>query len=192
MKKIEVVPYDLMWSAEFKKAKYFYEDWLKDVDVEVVHVGSTSIKGLWAKPILDIDIIVNTPDDNIKVIHLLEQAGYIHRGIMGIEGREAFKYKADNPHISWMSHHLYVCLRSSESLTNHLLLRSHLRNNSLAVQEYSQLKRYLAELYPFDIDAYVEGKTKLITRFLEAEGMDSISIEKIEIANKKNNSNNKP
>ena len=187
MKKIEVVPYDLIWPIEFEKAKYFYENWLKDVDVEVVHVGSTSIEGLWAKPILDIDIIVNTPDDNMKVIHLLEQAGYIHRGIMGIEGREAFKYKADNPHINWMTHHLYVCLRNSESLTNHLLLQSHLRNNPKAIEEYSQLKRHLAKVYPFDIDAYVEGKTKLITEFLEAQGMDSTSIEKIEIANKKNN-----
>lgn len=105
---------------------------------------------------------------------------------MGIEGREAFKYKDDNPHITWMAHYLYVCLSSSESLANHLLLLSHLRKNPIAIEEYSQLKRDLAKQYPYDMAAYVEGKTKLITGYLTAQGMNSSSIERIEAANKRN------
>lgn len=73
MKKIQVLPYDSLWPIEFEKAKKFYDHWLKDVKVEVVHVGSTSIKGLWAKPILDIDIIVAHPSDSLKVIQLLKK-----------------------------------------------------------------------------------------------------------------------
>lgn len=185
MKKIRVEEYNPMWKLEFEKAKFFYEELLKEVDSEVVHVGSTSVEGLWAKPILDIDIIVNNAMDSEQVIELLESVGYSHIGNLGIEGREAFKYLDDNSHIKWMEHHLYVCIRGNENLRNHLLLQKHLRNNKNAVEEYSKLKCELAEKHPNDIDSYVDGKTELITSFLKAEGMDKDELERIESINKK-------
>jgi len=158
---------------------------LKAVDSEVVHVGSTSVEGLWAKPILDIDIIVDNTYDSKRAIKLLENAGYTHIGNLGIEGREAFKYSDDNQNIRWMDHHLYVCIRGTENLRNHLLLQKHLRNNKEAVQKYSELKRELALKYPNDIDSYIENKTELITSFLKAEGMDLGALSIIESINKK-------
>lgn len=53
-----VVPYDAKWRVEFQKAYNFYCELLEGLNVTVEHVGSTSVAGLWAKPILDIDIIV--------------------------------------------------------------------------------------------------------------------------------------
>lgn len=185
MKKIIVEKYNPIWKEEFEKAKSFYEKLLEEVDAEIVHVGSTSVEGLWAKPILDIDIIVNDTVDSEKVIKLLESVGYIHVGNLGVEGREALKYSDDNPHIKWMEHHLYVCIRGSENLRNHLLLKKHLCSNKKAVEEYSKLKRELAEKYPNDIDSYIDGKTELIASFLKAEGMDKDELERIKSINKK-------
>lgn len=183
MKEIQVVKYNPNWKFEFEKAKAFYEDLLQGIKAEVVHVGSTSIEGLWAKPILDIDIIVNNQQDTNKVIELLESVGYMHVGNLGIEGREAFKYTIDNEYINWMEHHLYLCLRGHASLQNHLLLKRHLRKNKKAVEAYSRLKRELAKEYANDIDSYIDKKTELITRFLKEEGMDDDSLTNIKEAN---------
>lgn len=184
--KIKVVPYDLNWKTEFAKAKDFYQRILNGLDVEIEHVGSTAVEGLYAKPIIDIDIIV--PDAGVRdeVIERLEQAEYIHEGDLGIVGREAFKYKEDNPNITWMKHHLYVCMAGCDSLENHMMIRRHLRNNPDAVKAYGEIKLQLAQAHPNDIDSYVEGKSKLLRSFLEKEGMNMEALEQIENANKKN------
>lgn len=185
MKKIQVVAYNPKWKLEFEKAKTEFEKLLCDVETEILHVGSTSIEGLWAKPILDIDIVVGNERDSKRAIELLESVGYRHVGNLGVEGREAFKYEEDNNWIQWMEHHLYVCLSGCGNLRNHLLLQKHLRKHKEAVEAYSQLKRKLAERYPDDMDFYIDGKTELITGFLKAEGMDSEELERIEAINKK-------
>jgi len=185
MRKIIVEKYNPEWKTEFEKAEAFYQDLLKDVEVKIEHVGSTSVVGLWAKPILDIDIIVKDTIDSQRVIELLAGVGYIHIGNLGIEGREAFKYVENNPNIKWMEHHLYVCLNSCENLQSHLLLRNHLRCNKEAVEAYSEIKRQLAKEYPNDIDSYIDGKTDLITGFLRAEGMNVDELDRIESINKK-------
>jgi GrpB-like predicted nucleotidyltransferase (UPF0157 family) len=185
MNKIVIETYNENWKIEFDKAYKFYKNLLKDIEVQIEHVGSTSVKNLMAKPILDIDIIVNNANDNNRVIKLLETVGYTHRGNLGIEGREAFSYDVDNKNIHWIDHHLYVCLKGCNNLKNHLLLRDYLRNNPTAIKEYSDLKRSLANKYPYDIDLYVEGKTSLITSFLEACGMDCDELKNIVKINKK-------
>lgn len=185
MRKIEVVPYNPIWNEEFNKSKQFYEELLSDLEIKVEHVGSTSIIGLSAKPILDIDIIVEDEKTRLSVIQKLESVGYSHLGTMGVEGRDAFSYEEDNPKITWMDHHLYVCMANSINLKNHLLLKKHLENNKEAVRKYSELKKKLAEKFPNNIDAYIDGKTKLISSFLEIEGMDKQSLGTIEKINTK-------
>ncbi|PAB60319.1 GrpB family protein [Anaeromicrobium sediminis] len=185
MRVIEVVPYDSKWEKEFKKAKEFYSKILKELNVEIEHVGSTSVEGLQAKPILDIDIIVQTQKESHRVIKALEEVGYEHIGNMGIEGRDAFLYDKGNPQLTWIQHNLYVCIKGSESLNNHLLLRNHLKKNKEAVEKYGALKKELAKRYPNDIDSYVEGKSELIASFLHAEGMSKEALLRIENANKK-------
>ncbi len=138
--------------------------------LKVEHVGSTSVEGLLAKPILDIDIIVENDLDSKRVIDLLENVGYTHEGNLGIEGREVLKYKENNQFIQWMDHHLYVCLNDCENLKSHLLVRDHLRNNKDSVEAYSELKRKLAEEFSDDIDLYIDGKTDLLTEILKQEG----------------------
>lgn len=58
----------------------------------IEHVGSTSVKGLWAKPIIDIDVVISDNKLLPQVIYKLKHIGYQYEGNLGIEGREVFRY----------------------------------------------------------------------------------------------------
>jgi GrpB-like predicted nucleotidyltransferase (UPF0157 family) len=183
MKDIIVVEHNPKWEDEYNKAKSFYEKIMSDIDVEIVHVGSTSVKDLWAKPVLDIDIIVDCEEDSKRAIKALVNIGYIHVGNRGIPGREAFTYDEENFNLNWMEHHLYVCLKGNENVINHLLLKKHLIKSKKDRDAYSNLKRKLAKKYPNDIDSYVYYKTALILSFLKEEGMNMEELKRIEEEN---------
>ncbi|ERJ12129.1 GrpB family protein [Haloplasma contractile] len=173
---IVVEDYNPEWEKQFNELKSVYKTKLKHIDIQIEHVGSTSVPGLAAKPIIDIDIIVENQDDVRKVINCLQVLGYEHQGDLGINGREAFKRKSEAvPYVqeydAWCRHHLYVCIRGIPSLENHLRLRNYLRDNENAVREYGKLKKSLAVKYPNDIDSYIEGKTSFITNILTKVGM---------------------
>jgi len=89
----------------------------------------------------------------------LAKIGYRHEGDLGIPGREAFKYEGKE-HL--MKHHLYVCAKDSDELKRHLAFRDYLRSHPEAVKEYSRVKTEGAELYPYDIDKYIDHKSPFI------------------------------
>ena len=83
--------------------------------MSVEHVGSTAVPGLAAKPIIDMDVVVAAPDNLSEAIERLATLGYVHRGNLGIDDREAFDSPQGLP-----AHHLYLCLGESAALANHL------------------------------------------------------------------------
>jgi GrpB-like predicted nucleotidyltransferase (UPF0157 family) len=137
-----------------------------DIAVAVEHVGSTSVPGLAAKPIIDIDLVVASAADVSVAIERLAMIGYDHQGNLGIEGREAFKSPPEPP-----QRYLYVCVRGGTALQNHLMLRDYLRSNSDAAAEYGRLKKQLAAQFPTDIDHYIDGKTDFILAVLRRTGL---------------------
>jgi GrpB-like predicted nucleotidyltransferase (UPF0157 family) len=79
-----------------------------DLDAQVEHVGSTSVPGLAAKPIIDVDVVVASADDVPAAIERLRSRGYVYQGDKGIKGREAFLWpRGARPH------HLYVVVREA-------------------------------------------------------------------------------
>ncbi len=129
----------------------------------IAHIGSTSVPGLAAKPILDIDLIISSRLHLPEMVQILTDLGYIHQGDKGIPGREAF---ADSTQSTRPSHHLYLCAVDSAPLHQHLLLRDYLRNQPERAAAYGQLKQDLAKRYPHDRSAYTGAKTQLINRLL--------------------------
>ncbi|XMB87320.1 GrpB family protein [Mycoplasmatota bacterium WC44] len=170
MSKIIVVDYDPKWKEIFENYKVQYLEIMKDIEVDIQHVGSTSINGLAAKPIIDIDIIVEEDYSLECVIEKLKILGYKHRGDLGITGREAFKLKQPNSKFEYQ-HNLYAGKRESLGIQNHLKFRNYLRHNPKDVREYSKLKKGLARDYEFDIDSYIDGKTDFIVGILKCCGM---------------------
>ena len=161
MRNIVVVPYNSDWENEFERIKSELVSMLSDI-ISVEHVGSTSVPGLYAKPIIDIDIVIEKENFD-KVKEQLAKAGYFHVGDLGIIGREAFKYQ-DKSHL--MEHHLYVCDKDSDELRRHLALRDFLRDNVEYCKKYSDIKLEMAIKYPHDIDAYILGKQSVILEIL--------------------------
>lgn len=157
-KHIVVLPYDEEWKQDFINIKNEIMDAIGTLAIAIEHVGSTSVVGLSAKPIIDIDVVVK-PGDVEKTIRALENIGYIHEGNLGIEGREAFAYEGKE-HLQ--AHHLYVCPENSEELKRHLAFREYLRANQVAREKYGSIKLEAAKLYPDDIEKYIEYKSPII------------------------------
>ena len=175
---IVVVPYDPEWPSRFEAIRARIQPALGDVALSIEHVGSTSVPGLAAKPVIDIDVIVASPDDVPVAIQRLATVGYSHRGDLGVPGREAFS-APDGA----IAHHLYVCPQGVLALRNHLAVRHHLRSHPEAVEAYGALKRRAAAEVD-DIDAYIEAKTPLILRFLAAEGLSKDDLAAVEGVNR--------
>jgi GrpB-like predicted nucleotidyltransferase (UPF0157 family) len=162
-RRIEVVPYDPAWKTAFEDLKAMLEGILGDLALAIEHVGSTSVEGLAAKPIIDIDIVMESYDVFPAIVARLAGAGFEHRGDLGIAGREAFKRTFDDGH---MAYHLYVCPRDGREYLQHIALRDYLRTHDDARDEYAALKQANAEKFRHDIDGYIEGKSGFIRGIL--------------------------
>ena len=167
--KVIVLPYDEAWESAFELIKSEIEAALGDLMLRAEHVGSTSVKGMSAKPCIDIDVVIRDYSVFDDVVQGLNAIGYIHEGDLGIKGREAFKY-ADKPHL--MTHHLYVCPSDSDELHRHVTFRDYLRGNPEAVKRYSQVKEKAAELFPNDIDGYIQYKSSCIEQLYRECGLE--------------------
>ena len=132
---------------------------LGQLAIGIEHVGSTSVEDLSAKPIIDIDVVIEDYTVLEEVVSALGAIGYQHEGNLCIPGREAFKYDGKD-HLR--KHHLYVCPADSPELKRHVSFRDYLRTHSDAVREYSHIKEEGAKRYPNDIERYIEHKSPFI------------------------------
>ena len=158
-KEVVVLPYDDAWKSDFAAIRDELNTVLKDLALRIEHVGSTSVEGLSAKPVIDIDVVIRDRSVLPDVVSALGKIGYSHEGNLGIPGREAFKYEGKE-HLR--KHHLYVCAQDAEELRRHITFRDYLRSDPDAVAEYSRIKEEGAALYPHDIDGYIGYKAPFI------------------------------
>lgn len=166
--KVIVEDYNKSWMDDFAKIKAKLESILGQTAISVEHVGSTSVVGLSAKPIIDIDVVIDTIADLQEAVKKLEINGYIYEGDLGIADRYAFKYEGKH-HLNL--HHLYVCPQNSEELHRHITFRNFLRNHPEAVAEYSRIKKKGAKLYPNNIEKYIEFKSACIAELYKKCGL---------------------
>ncbi len=162
-RRIEVHPYDPAWKTVFLELQAMLQGILGDLALSIEHVGSTSVEGLAAKPIIDIDVVMESYEAFSAIVERLAAAGYEHRGDLGIAGREAFKRTFED---GFMSYHLYVCPKDGEELRRHLALRDYLRTHPDARDAYGALKMANAEKFRYDIDGYIEAKGPFIRDIL--------------------------
>ncbi len=127
---------------------------------QVHHVGSSSVPGLKAKPVIDILLEVYPLPKPEVGIPALEKLGYEYKGEAGIAGRLFFR---NNPR----TRHVHVVEAGTNEFTrDHLLFRDYLRANVGASTRYENLKLELAQQHPSDREAYLRGKTDLIRELL--------------------------
>lgn len=166
--KVIVLPYDKKWKSDFEAIRKEIIAAIGDLIIGIEHVGSTSVEGLSAKPYIDIDVVIKDYSVFNTIVSKLEAIGYIYEGNLGIEGREAFKY-FNKPHLQ--THHLYVCPQQSKELHRHLTFRDFLRSNPEAVKKYGAVKEKAAQLFPDDIEKYIEYKSPCIEELYKMCGL---------------------
>ena len=158
---VEVVPYSPAWAAGFERVAADLRVGLQGVpSTQVEHVGSTAVRGLAAKPILDIDVLVDG-EQMTAAVAVLESLGYVHRGDLGVTDREAFAAPDDDPR-----RHVYVCRRGTLHVRNHLAVRDVLRARPDLRDEYGAVKLALAADPEMDIDTYIARKSDVLQKVL--------------------------
>lgn len=161
---VRVVPYDPMWKQEFLKIKAMIMDCIGDLINSVDHIGSTAIEGLAAKPVIDIDVVIDSYEVFPTVKERLSKIGFEHEGNLGVEGREAFKRTFID---DFMPYHMYVCPKDGKGHLEHITFLKYLRNHPDAMYAYGKLKLELAEQYKTDINSYVKGKADFVENILQ-------------------------
>lgn len=165
---VEVVAYSPDWPRHFGHIAAGLRVALVNVpSAAVEHVGSTSVPGLAAKPIIDIDVVVDG-EDVAAAVAALASVGYVHRGDLGVADREAFKAPDEDPR-----RHVYVCRRGTLSVRNHLAVREVLRERPDLRNEYGAVKIALSTEPDMDIDTYIARKSAVLQKVLAVSSLTS-------------------
>lgn len=175
---VVVVDHDPRWAVVFEELRSRIWPVVSDLAISIEHVGSTSVPGLAAKPIVDMSIVARR-EAVPALIERLATIGYVHRGNLGIEDREAFFNPSGLP-----DHNLYLGPRDGLGLRNQLAVRDHLRTHPEVARTYGELKKRLAVEHPDDILSYIAGKTDLILEMLRRSGLSATELEAIESVNR--------
>jgi GrpB-like predicted nucleotidyltransferase (UPF0157 family) len=158
---IEVVPYDPAWPARFAAWRGRIEGALGDPALRVEHVGSTSVPGLAAKPVVDIQVSVADIEDEPGYVPALERAG------VQLRSRDAeHRYFRPFPGAS-REVHVHVCDAGGRWEREHLLFRDYLRSDPAACRRYAVAKYEAAARWPDDRIAYTDAKNDVILDVLE-------------------------
>jgi GrpB-like predicted nucleotidyltransferase (UPF0157 family) len=161
---VRLEPHNELWHEQFANERDRLLAAIGDHSLPIEHIGSTSVCGIAAKPILD--IMIGTPEFGpvLTFVHDLEAIGYEYKGENGIPGRHYFGKGVPR------TVHLNVVRCGGHFWLSHLTFRDHLKQNPIAAREYEQLKRSLAERYPSDREAYTNGKEDFV-RSIIAQAM---------------------
>lgn len=161
---VRLADYSEAWPKRFEAERRRIEASLGPTACRVEHVGSTAVPGLAVKPIVDIMVTVDDPDDESSYVPRLEQAGYVLRAREA--GHRMFRTPARDVHV-------HVWPAASEHERRHLVFRDWLRSNPADRDEYERTKRQLAGRWR-DMNYYARAKADIIERIMQrAEGSAS-------------------
>jgi GrpB-like predicted nucleotidyltransferase (UPF0157 family) len=165
---VVVAGYDRRWRALFDDVREELTTALGPSILEVHHIGSTAVPGLCAKPILD--VLVSVPDFSraVELVPRLASLQFEFRRDEEIPDRHYFRRP---PGGAIRTHHLSMAEPTSRYHIVTIGFRDALRNNPELAAEYGRLKLGLAERYPRDRQAYIEGKTEFVTTVLASVGL---------------------
>jgi GrpB-like predicted nucleotidyltransferase (UPF0157 family) len=158
VRKVEIAAYDADWVKKFEKEAVNLKKIFGGEFLEIHHIGSTSIPGMDAKPIIDMLLVVREIHKINSFNKEMQLAGYLAKGENSIPGRRFFIKGDELQH----THHLHIYQEGHADIARHIGFRDYLITHPKVANEYSFLKKELANRHPFDIDAYQTGKEEFI------------------------------
>ena len=170
---IEVVEYDPRWPEEFNAEAARVKEALGGNCVEIHHIGSTSIPGLSAKPIIDMLPVVRDIQEVDNAIEAMKSIGYEAKGEYGMAFRRFFQ-KGKNAR----THHAHVYQEGDPEISRYLKFRDWMRSHAADAKSYAELKQELAAKFPNDILQYCNGKDPFVASIDAKDGFDGWRIVK--------------
>ncbi|MEZ5296546.1 MAG: GrpB family protein [Ilumatobacteraceae bacterium] len=152
-----IADYDPVWPERFESHRRRIDETLGPTAQRIEHVGSTSVPGLAAKPIIDIQVSVTDPEHEASYVQALERAGY-HLRVREVGHRMLRTTERDV--------HVHVCASGSDWERRHLVFRDWLRHNAPDRRLYESTKRRLAERRWPTTDHYADAKTPVIDEIM--------------------------
>nr|MDF9459814.1 GrpB family protein [Bacillus pumilus] len=156
-----LVPWSVEWVKEFEMEKKRIVEVIGQYTVNVHHIGSTAVKGLSAKPIIDIAIEIDDFLDGEQCVTALEGLGYSYKGTNVLPERHYFNKGEPR------THQIHMYQTGNRYLLEQLNFRDYLRSNELVRSEYERLKLNLSILNKNEKHKYAEGKTDFVQSILE-------------------------
>jgi len=158
---VRLVEYDARWPELFAAEEQRIRVECGTLPLRLEHVGGTSIPGMCAKPVLDI-VAGRPPGSQAQdYVSALKRAGYEPRGEKGVPGREFFRRGQPR------AYHLHLVEMGSPLWRDYLAFRDYLRAHADAARQFASLKRALAAQFPWDREAYINGKSARVQEILE-------------------------
>jgi GrpB-like predicted nucleotidyltransferase (UPF0157 family) len=159
-RRVSLAPYDESWPQLFAGLRDEIAGACGDLLAGVEHIGSTSVPGLAAKPVIDVMPGLHRFDDGPRAAELLAPLGYVYRAGFGIPGRHYFQ--KDDPASGERIANVHMYEVGHDEWIAHLAFRDYLRRHGAWRDRYLALKQDLAARYPFDVEAYAEAKTAFV------------------------------
>lgn len=167
MKNIVVVPYNSQWPEMFASEAELINQALGNNCVTIHHIGSTSVPGLSAKPIIDILPVVRDIQEVDKVTKAMESLGYEAKGEYGIAFRRYFQKGKDV-----RTHNVHIYQEDDPEISRYLKFRDWMRSHPDDAENYAKLKEGLAAKFPDDILQYCIGKDAFVACIDAKDGFD--------------------
>ena len=150
------------WPKMFLAARGELTEALGKEILELYHIGSTAVRGISAKPVIDMLAVVDSIETADSWIPALAKLGYTALGEYGIPGRRFFMRDTGGKR----SHHLHVFAKGDPEIERHLQFCDILKANPGIKRYYSRLKESLAKKFPDDIESYIKGKKDFIDKVI--------------------------
>ncbi|AMP89736.1 GNAT family N-acetyltransferase [Legionella pneumophila] len=170
---IKVVPYDSSWSMQFEQEAEQIKKALGNNCIDIHHIGSTSVPGLAAKPVIDMIPVVLDLSKVDSANTAMRTLGFEAKGEYGIPFRRYFQ-KGDNQR----THHAHVFELGNSEIERHLKFRDWMRSHPEDREAYARLKQELARQYSDDITAYCLGKEDFIAIIDKKAGFNGLRMVK--------------
>lgn len=164
-RKIEVVDYDPEWPKRFESEARLVKQALGGNCLAIHHIGSTSIPGLSAKPVIDMLAVVHNIRAVDQATGAMESLGYEAKGENGMAFRRFFQKGRDA-----RTHHVHAYQEGDPEIDRYLKFRDWLRSHPSDAEKYGQLKIKLAKQFPYDILQYCNGKDALVASIDAKDG----------------------
>ncbi len=157
---IVVQNYDLTWPLKYETEKERILPLLGENAISMYHIGSTSVPGLAAKPVIDIMIVVRSLEKADAAAERFSVYGYEYLGEFGMSGRRYLRKGGDE-----RTHQIHI-FRADDwhNIGRHLAFRDYMRTHKKARDEYAEIKKKLAGLFPYDIAGYCQGKEEFVQK----------------------------